>query len=280
MSEAASAVDAGPYDLDPQGGDGRVGALCLHGLTGTPYEVRPLAEALAAHGMRARGPVLPGHDSSPEELARVPYTAWIEAAREEIRKLRGQHETVFVAGLSMGGVVTLAIASEGLADAIAVVGTPLRLHPAPVVALLPVAKYVHPYLPKRGGSDIQDPEARARHPGYKKMPLRSTHELVKMQRWVRKRLDRITTPIFVGHGALDRTADPHDAHEIAGAVSSDDRQLLILERSGHVAPVDYDGPRVSEAIAAFFEARRWPAANPESSRSLTSETSLPELGNR
>ena len=78
MSEPA--VDASAYDLAPEGGDGRVGALCLHGLTGTPYEVRPIAEALAARGIHARGPVLPGHDTGPEELARVPFTAWIEAA--------------------------------------------------------------------------------------------------------------------------------------------------------------------------------------------------------
>ncbi|MFP6605606.1 MAG: alpha/beta fold hydrolase, partial [Myxococcota bacterium] len=139
MSEPA--VDASAYDLAPEGGDGRVGALCLHGLTGTPYEVRPIAEALAARGIHARGPVLPGHDAGPEELARVPFTVWIEAAREEIEKLRAQHETVFVAGLSMGGLAALAVASEGRADAIAVVATPLRLHPAHLVALIPVAKY-------------------------------------------------------------------------------------------------------------------------------------------
>ena len=253
MSEPA--VDASPYDLAPRVGDGRVGALCLHGLTGTPYEVRPIAESLAAAGIHARGPVLPGHDSGPEELARVPYTAWIESAREEIGKLRAEHETVFVAGLSLGGVTTLAVASEGLADAIAVVGTPLRLHPSPLVALIPAAKYVYPYLSKREGSDIQDPAARARQPGYRKLPLRSLHELMKLQRWVRKRLVRISVPIFVSHGVLDRTANPRDAHEIAGAVSSDDRRLLILERSGHVAPVDYDGARLSEEIATFFEAR-------------------------
>ncbi|MEE2672683.1 MAG: alpha/beta fold hydrolase [Myxococcota bacterium] len=253
MSEVA--VDASAFDLPPRGGDGRVGALCLHGLTGTPYEVRPIAEALAARGIHARGPVLPGHDTGPEELARLPYSAWLETARDEIGKLRSQHETVCVAGLSLGGVTTLAVASEGLADAIAVVATPLRLHPAPLVALIPFAKYVYPYLPKRQGSDIQEPAARARQPGYPKMPLRSLHELMKLQGWVRGRLARISVPIFVSHGLLDRTADLRDAHEIAGAVSSDDRRLLILERSGHVVPVDYDGARMSEEIARFFEAR-------------------------
>lgn len=252
---SAAVVDAEPYDLSPRGGDGRVGALCLHGLTGTPYEVRPIAEVLAARGIRARGPELPGHGTTPEALAQVPYVAWIEAARDEIRKLREQHATVFVAGLSMGGLTTLAVASEGLADGIAVVGTPLRLRPAPLVAVIPVAKHFYRFLPKGEGSDIRDPEARARHPGYEKMPLHSIHELMKMQRWVRKRLSRVTAPVFVGHGALDRTAHPGDALTIAGSVSSDDRCLQIFERSGHVTPVDYDGLRLSEDIAGFFEAR-------------------------
>lgn len=255
MSETGPAVDASPFDLSPQGGDGRIGALCLHGLTGTPYEVRPIADALVACGIRARGPALPGHDETPEALSRISFREWIGAAREGIRELRAEHESVFVAGLSMGGLATLAVASEGIADAIAVVGTPLRLHPVPVRVLIPLVKYVYPYLPKSQGSDIQDPEARARHPGYTKMPLRSIHELMKLQRLVRQSLHRVAAPIFVGHGALDRTANPSNAREIAGTVSSDDRRLLILQRSGHVAPVDYDGPRLAQGIAAFAAGR-------------------------
>ena len=255
MSEAIPPVDAGAFDLAPRGGDGRLGAVCLHGLTGTPYEVRPIGEALAARGIHACGPVLPGHDSSVEALAQLPYSAWIEAARAAIASQRSQHEVVFVAGLSLGGLTALAVATEGLADAIAVVAAPLYLRPAPLVALLPAAKYVYPYLPKREGSDIQDPAARARQPGYKQMPLRSLHELTKMQRWVRGRLARISVPIFVGHGALDRTVASSDAHEIVAGVSSDDRRLLMLARSGHVVPMDYDGPKLCQAIADFFELR-------------------------
>lgn len=245
-------VDASAYDLAPEGGDGRAAALCLHGLTGTPYEVRPIAEALAARGIRALGPALPGHDSTPEELRRVSYLDWLAAARAEVEKLRTDHETVFIAGLSMGGAVTLTLAGEGLADAIAVVGTPLFLRPAPLVVLIPLAKYVHHYLPKQEGSDIQDPVARARHPGYKKMPLASIHELMKLQKRLRPRLSKITAPILVAHGAFDRTASPEDAHRIVGEVSSDVRRLLLLPNSGHVVTVDNDGARLSEEIAGFF----------------------------
>ncbi len=58
-------VDAGAFDLGPVGEPGPA-VLCLHGLTGTPYEVRLPAEALAADGFACVGPVLPGHNAPAE----------------------------------------------------------------------------------------------------------------------------------------------------------------------------------------------------------------------
>ena len=46
------AVDSNAFDLRPPVGEANgAAALCLHGLTGTPYEVRPIAEALVATAM-------------------------------------------------------------------------------------------------------------------------------------------------------------------------------------------------------------------------------------
>jgi carboxylesterase len=245
-------VDPSAFDLAPATGDGRSAALCLHGLTGTPYEVRPVAEVLAARGIRARGPALPGHLTDPAQLSRIRHPEWIDAARVEIEKLRSEHDHVYAVGVSMGGLVSLALGIENQVDALAVVGVPLRLRPAPLAWLVPIVKHVHRYLPKREGSDIQDPEARGRHPGYDKIPLHSVHELMKMQRLVAPRLVQVTVPILVAYGAFDRTANPRDAHRIVGTVSSDERRLLSMPRSGHVVPVDHDGPRLARAIADFF----------------------------
>jgi len=241
-------VDPEPFDLP---GEGPVAALCLHGLTGTPYEIRPVAEALARRGMRARGPVLPGHNATPEELARVPHTDWLETAQAELDELRAQHERVFVVGLSMGGLVSLDLASRNPVDAVVSIGVPLRLT-NPATRLIPLLKYLFPMLPKRGGPDIRDDAARERHPGYRVMPLHSIHELQRLQRRVRSRLAEITAPILVAHGALDRTANPEDAREIHGAVRSEERALQFFESSGHVVPVDVDGLRLAEAVADFL----------------------------
>jgi carboxylesterase len=151
----------------------------------------------------------------------------------------------------MGGLLALALAAEGRVDALAVVGTPLKLS-APVRLLTPMVKHFCGFPAKRGGSDIREPTARACHPSYPVMPLAGVHELLRLQRRVRGLLPRVTAPILIAHGALDRTANPADAATIEAAVASAVRERLVLEASGHVVPVDRDGARLAAAVAAFF----------------------------
>lgn len=244
------AVDVAPFDLGERAA--RCAALCLHGLTGTPYEVRPLGEALAAAGIRAVGPVLPGHDATPEALAALRHTDWLESVRQRLRGLRAEHERVVVVGLSLGGLLALALGSEEPVDGLAVVGTPLRFRRV-VRWGVPVLKYVFPFVKKGQGSDIRDPAARLRHPSFPVMPLHSVHELMPLQRRVAAGLASIRAPILVAHGRHDATANPLDARTIYERVASPQRRLLILEDSGHVVPVDLGGPRLAEAVVELLQ---------------------------
>lgn len=241
-------VDAAPFDLP---GSGRAAALCLHGLTGTPYEVRPLGEALSAAGIRALGPVLPGHNETPERLSRVHHEEWRAAARAEHARLREEHEVVFGVGMSMGGLLTLDLAAEDAFDAAVVVGVSLRLA-QPTAALVPIVRFFVRFVPKSSGSDIRDPAARARHPGYPVMPLAAVRQFQHLQRRVRATLHRVRTPLLVAHGAHDATANPADAREIASKVASQERKCLLFEDSAHVVPVDHDGPALAEAVVHFL----------------------------
>jgi carboxylesterase len=244
---APAGLDAEPFDLAP---DSRDAVLCLHGLTATPYEVRGIGEALAARGIRAFGPATPGHNTTIEDLIDTPYTAWLDSARQHCDTLRERHERVFAVGMSMGALLSLDLAADGRADAVVSIGAPLRLGIA-IRTLVPGVKRVWKG-PKKGGSDIRDPAARARHPGYPIMPLHAVHELIRLQVHVEAKLEEVRAPILVAHGALDKTANPADAREIFDRVGSTDKQLLMLEKSGHVVTVDYDGEEVSRVGAEFL----------------------------
>jgi len=264
LTSPASRVDVSPFDLAGAGG---AAALCLHGLTGTPYEIRPLGEALAQCGIRAVGPALPGHNATPEALARVAYADWIKEARAILHALRAEHEQVFVVGLSLGGLISLSLAAEEAVDGIVVVGTPLHLRFS-LRLIVPFFRIFYPFPPKRRGSDIDDAAARARHPSYEVMPLASVRELQRLQRHVRAILGRVTAPILVAHGARDETANPADARRIMKRVASQERELLILPDSGHVVPVDHDGPRLGRAASEFL-ARRVGSSGGASSATLS-----------
>lgn len=244
-------VDPGAFDFP---GSGNAAVLCLHGLTGTPYEVRALGEALSAAGMRAVGPLLPGHGGGAAALRRTGHEAWVEAARAHARALRREYEVVCGVGLSMGGLLTLHLAAEGAYDAIACVAVPLALRQRGI-GLVRFAKYLLPDLPKRVGSDISDPVARARHPSLPVMPLAAVHELQKLQAKVRALLPEVTVPALVAHGALDSTADPGDAKRLVDSLGCAERQLLFFERSAHIVPVDHDGPALAAAVVRFLAGR-------------------------
>lgn len=245
-------VDRNAFDLRPAPdvatGDA---VLCLHGLTGTPYEVLPVAESLVARGVRARGPWMAGHEGGVATLATTPHEEWVQLALDELAALRAEHERVFLVGVSMGGLVGLRLAQVASLDAMVVIGVPLALAP-PIPQLLPLIRLFASGRPKRGNSDIREPGAKARHPGLEAMPFAAVAELIELQRRVVPELERIETPILVAHGRHDRTARPRDASRIFESVASADKELFYLERSGHVATVDYDGPALARAATDFL----------------------------
>lgn len=251
---AGAGVDASAFDLIPEPAKANgAAALCLHGLTGTPYEVRPLAAALVARGIRACGPVGAGHEEGPEMLAETPHEVWLDAACEQFEQLRREHDRVFLVGISMGGLLSLRLAQTREVDALVVLGAPLVL-PPPIPQILPAMRWVTRFR-KKGPSGIEDPVARARHPGLDRMPLDAVLEMIKLEAKVIADLGSISAPILVAHGKRDKTARPRDAERIHREVGSREKELFLLERSGHVASVDYDGPALARATADFLARR-------------------------
>src|SRR5271166_524372 len=107
-SRHSPGVDTNEFFLPGAG----VSALLIHGLTGTPFEMRYLGERLAARGIRVRGVKLAGHAGTPEELGEAGYDNWYESVVNGLEELRQYGEPNVVVGLSMGAVLAARLAAD------------------------------------------------------------------------------------------------------------------------------------------------------------------------
>src|SRR5215470_831160 len=217
---------AAPFSL----GEGEDACLLLHGLTGSPAEVRPVGEALARAGFRALGPLLPGHGTSPHDLETVTRFEVEGAAREALLSLRGARR-VYLCGLSMGALLAVRLAARGFVrQGLAPVSALALLAPAvdmagatwlftQVLGRLPA----FPGVIGKGGRDIQalgvpppddrvpegSPAPRTAVPddgSYTAVPWRWGRELRLLSEEAMAVAPRVRARSLILHGARDRTA--------------------------------------------------------------------------
>ncbi len=235
-------------------GDGSRGALLLHGFAGTPPELRHLGETLAAAGWRCHGPLLAGHGTTPEALARTRWTDWAGSARAELEALRARCAGVAVVGQSAGAAIALHLAATdpGI-SAVACLAAPVRL-PGLGPRLLPAARHVYRWNRPGGEVDLYRPEGIDELRSYARRPTRSIAELVRMLDHVRADLVSVRAPVLLLHGERDRVIDPDNAAEIERRLlCSAAVRRVMLPRSGHGISVDVDRERVERDVLAWLD---------------------------
>lgn len=239
---------------------GRFPALLgFHGLTATPRELDPIADVATGEGLLVSVPLLPGHGTSPDVLARTTFEDFYRAGLLELQRLVGAdpERQVVVAGLSTGALLALRLAAEHptrvralvlLANAITL-ATP---YPAWPLRVLHHARSLDLHVPKRKGPDINDPEARARHLCYPVQPLRAASEVQRAGDASHRLLGRVRCPVFIAHGRDDHVCPVQNAWTVADGVGTNDVEVLILERSFHIVTEDFDRERLCDAVAVFL----------------------------
>src|SRR5271156_1634161 len=154
----------------------RVSALLIHGLSGTPFEMRYLGERLAASGVRVCGVRLAGHAGTPEELGAATHAQWYESVVEGFERLHRYGDPVAVVGLSMGAVLTARLAADqGEAVAGVVMLSPAFFLPLWVHGTLGALRALGPlaariYLSGKG-SALHAAAVRSVHPSTRLRPL-------------------------------------------------------------------------------------------------------------
>lgn len=91
---------------------GRTGVLLVHGLGGTPIEMRYIALALSRAGYTVSVPQLAGHCATEAELKYSKWQDWYGTIDRELTELRKTCDKVVVGGLSAGALLSLHLAAN------------------------------------------------------------------------------------------------------------------------------------------------------------------------
>jgi carboxylesterase len=230
---------------------GEVGCILLHGFTGSPAEMQALGHFLAEQQITVSIPVLPGHGQKPEDLLPIKWTDWVTCVREELERLQSHCRHIFVAGQSMGGTLALHLATHQRVDGIITYAAPVTF----AHRLLPwipwIQKFYH-YYPKKYGTDVRDPESKARLKHYPVYPLPAILEFQKLIQHTFDDLNEITAPLCVMHSRQDHTIMPVNAELIMNSVRSLQKEQHWFQNSYHLLTVDVDKDEVQQFTLDFM----------------------------
>lgn len=224
--------------------------LVLHGFTGTTQSMRYLGEELNRRfGFSVLGPRLKGHGTSPEDMATTSYRDWIGTAEESLYDLAERGRPVFVTGLSMGGMLALALAAR---------------HPELISGIIPINAVAGEQDGTLAGL-ILDRAAPERIPGigsdikakgvtelaYEEVPVSCLRYVYLAQAATGDMLHKVTCPILIIQSREDHVVMPANGNRIAARVGSTDIQILWLDNSYHVATLDNDKDLIVERTGRF-----------------------------
>jgi len=235
---------------EPWSSDGEPhGVLVLHGFTGNPQSMRPLAEALASAGFTVDMPLLPGHGTAIEDMVPTRWADWSKAADEAYLALAARCERVVVSGLSMGGTLSCWLATQhpeiaGLALINPMVDPPAEDFQAMIRTLLDEGTEVAPGI----GSDIaKDGITEAAYEG---SPLRAALSLFEGVEGLSHHLGEIVCPVLLMSSREDHVVAVESGDLLEASVAGP-LERVWLERSFHVATLDWDAAVIEERVVAF-----------------------------
>jgi carboxylesterase len=225
------------------------GALVLHGFTGSPHSVRPIAEALAAAGFTVELPLLPGHGTSVTDMLRTGWADWSAAADSAYRSLAARCDRMIVAGLSMGGTLACWLAARhpevaGLVCINPAVEPPAESFIELLDGMLASGGETMPAI----GSDIAKPGVEEL--AYDATPIEPLKSLMAAVVELEKQLGEIAAPLLLFTSPQDHVVPPTASDLLAARVSGP-VERVTCERSYHVATLDYDGPEIVSRTVDF-----------------------------
>ncbi len=234
-------ADNKPFICRPKLQTSDTAVLLVHGFTGTPWEMAPLAQHLATKGITSIAVRLPGHGTSPEDLARRSFEEWVETVSDGQLRLRNEGKHQVAVGLRTGAMVVMAAHLARRFDGLALLSPFLKVKHR----LAPFAGILRHFIRYQKKATSVDES----HHYYDKRPMEGIYQLNRLIQSIKDDLSTITVPTLVACTKGDNTVDPQSAIEIYRRLGS---KTKVLHEFGlevpHVLTTD-ENPKQAEVLA-------------------------------
>jgi carboxylesterase len=230
--------------------------LLFHGLTGSPYDLRPLANSLHARGASVQVPLLKGHGTKIEDLRAVSAQNWLDQGRSLLKKC-DQDRPIILGGLSMGALIAIVLAHEAKrVNALLLISPALKLD---ITAELSISLANLGLIPKEihfkklsGGSDILDPEAKRKCPSYPEMSLFGMMQLDILRTMALDSIADLPMPTFLAFGDQDQAIDARASWQIFIQQTKQGLFSKFYSQSKHIVSLDFDRDLLGADVYHFL----------------------------
>ena len=228
--------------------DGNTGEaiVLVHGFTGVPAHFRPIAATLHDAGYTVNVPRLAGHGTNAADLAATRGKDWINSALAAVDDV-ADHNRVHLAGLSMGGLISLLLARRVNAATVTTINSPALVRDKKFY-VTPVGHYfIRNVEWANSEAPDLDPEVLQYWLPYAEFPTRSAADLFHIVRRALWEARRVEIPSLVVQSRVDETVDPRSG-KILATLLGDNCRLVWLTRSIHCAVLDRERDSIATAL--------------------------------
>ncbi|MBY7142377.1 alpha/beta fold hydrolase [Virgibacillus sp. NKC19-3] len=225
-----------------------IGCLIIHGFTGGPYEVDPLAQFLQENtDWHIEVPTLPGHGRN-LDLKDISYRKWINAAEDALKQLSSEYDSIYLIGFSMGGMIASYLAAKYRIDNL--------------VLLAPSGKFLSFRQITLDLSSIAADGMRGNlgenkvYQHYKKkigvIPFKANIEFVKLVKFTKRYLKKVKSPVLIAQGHQDGMVPYKTAYYMEKEINSKRKEVVFFDNSKHLICLGDDKDTLNQMVYDFL----------------------------
>ncbi|KGA97584.1 carboxylesterase [Alkalihalobacillus alcalophilus ATCC 27647 = CGMCC 1.3604] len=226
-----------------------IGCLCLHGFTGEPWEVEPVAKYLfEKKRWLVYTPTLPGHGPN-GRLGDVTYTHWILAAEIAVKELLDRCEKVYMIGFSMGGMLACHIAAKYPIEKIVLLSA-AAYYWNPSQLLLELKDVIRLQL---RGELQKDEHYQLYRAKIVETPMAAVMQFMNAVKAIKPQLKKVKVPTLIVQGEIDGIVPKKSAAYLFETIASENKSLVFLKHSKHMICHDFDQVELIQTVEHFLD---------------------------